>query len=941
MLIGLRISTLLIIVHIFLLVHPGLFNSAHANDGGRFASSSKTTSTTREIPEEAELFADDSRLREVNIKFCGIEISGYTGTAVKRLPKKNLEMLFGKHFNDSSKLQPEKKCLATQNNKETLNLISDDGNVRSVQLSSVIDFVKCITMILRNEQDPKKDKCVFNNEALDHRSGQSDQTSREAKKNSESSQSDTHLGGHGHSSGSRNDDQVHNEDKKSIFFDFFFSNKDANNYFLSRMSFLPNSLDIIDTNDNGTQKFADNNAKPVKVHLVIGKVGDIEISSSSSNKEERASLVKTVIDSFNQVSTSDISIDNPEIVTRLAIQLIIKFLTENERTDQFVKIIFENVMNMEPGNDNFKELINMYEENRFNSDTIRQAHFIELINRLVTKDNHAAIKRILESMKKNNIQVGDDVIRANSHLEMIANNKQNKRNEPYKCYTASNNRKIEEKICEVLRPLREENPLSRLTLDRTLSMANKLPGIDVEAVLTPPLKDGKPNTGNTTEMTVNWKLRRIEWTTGADNSGSEAMGPVIGWNRLDVNYVATPGDQLSWMFAGIPDEELSYNKLGYLFPIGHAGYYSRIGVSTDNANLGGTFRPLDVIVDDHQEEIAFGLNIPRDRYSQMKIETGLHFTNVDSMLGGRIFAHDEVARAFLGGSFDRQRNIIELQDEDNALPGTYNLGIRTEISHGLRLHGMYSEDRSAMTSRPEAGPDFTKINFEVNLLREFSKSFSDKNTRKLWPSIVNFLTQKSTNRFYIAADSIAQYATQPLLSSEEVAYGGRMFASAYETGKISGDSGIALRGKFGWKVLLALENRSPYTMCNPLLMQCNAENDPEFASHLMHRFQLEPFAFTEYAQTWNRDLESQRLGTENEYLLSGGSGLGVSWQPDQKPRYEKCKERDKDCSPILPIEQISSQLSLAWPLNDSMADPDSDRPEFRWSFALQFFVPDF
>ncbi|MBF0339338.1 MAG: ShlB/FhaC/HecB family hemolysin secretion/activation protein [Magnetococcales bacterium] len=476
------------------------------------------------------------------------------------------------------------------------------------------------------------------------------------------------------------------------------------------------------------------------------------------------------------------------------------------------------------------------------------------------------------------------------------------------------------KLENILKPLKGEEPLTRLELDRALVRASDLPGIHIEGTLKPPADAENKQERDTTDLDVDWTLQRWNFAVGRDNFGNKSLGPKMTWYRLDLNYVLTPGDVISWLFVNTSTKsQLRYNQLDYRLPFGDHGWFGRIGSTIDKANLGGIYQEYDVNTKNISWEVALGYSLQRDRHMKMIFEGGLHSGDANSTLLGANFTHDKVTNGFVKLDVEHHRLIQELgTTQDTEIPGTEDLVLTMKVAHGLRWNNHFTVANDTSSSRPDAGPDYSQLRMTLKGMREFQKISGDPG-RFSMGDLVNSILPTTTTRLYASGEVAGQLSSQPLLSSEEMSFGGRMFGSSYDTGTIAGDNAIAFKGEIGYKWL------------NGYIIGTEIVDRPP-----VDHYELAPFGFMESALAWNRDSRDKELNIDYKNLNDGGVGLRFKLQPEY---FRKLLGENKTFK-VPFIHQFSAEGTYAWPMGGKNSSSEVHDRVFRFGLMLQAYIPE-
>ncbi|MEO5341252.1 MAG: hypothetical protein H7837_12180 [Magnetococcus sp. MYC-9] len=489
-------------------------------------------------------------------------------------------------------------------------------------------------------------------------------------------------------------------------------------------------------------------------------------------------------------------------------------------------------------------------------------------------------------------------------------------------------------MCEIVKPIQGQEPLPREQLEQALMQLTDIPGTrNVQAVLSPPDASGQPSSpsdahgrapfrGDVADLFVQSDFKRYHWMSGLDNYGSQYMGPQLWWNRLDLHYALMPGDALAWTYVTTPrNDELLYHQVEYQTPLWRPDVYGRAGVVLDRANLGGSLAGLDIETKKQTVDAAAGYILFRDRDWRVTTEAGLLHTDIDSTLLGGPGFQDQVNKAFVLLHAKERKYVrdLGLPQEDPKLPGVREQGIALTAAQGFSWAGNSTTEQSATSSRPDAGPQFSKLNLNYSINRQFHRWKREPPPGKtwldgLWLSLPN-LAPFDLSRFFVTGRVNSQWSSEPLFSSEEVGFGGRMFGRAYSPGEISGDLGVGAELEAGLTYLLGV----------------SGDNINQYDKKIKvdHALEVSGFGFLDGAHVWNLDTQDKLRGREEDGLSSAGVGFRAQFRPNFSEHHT-----------LFPIQQISTDLSMAWPLGNAPRDEDVTRPVLRWSLVFQFEIPE-
>jgi hemolysin activation/secretion protein len=286
-------------------------------------------------------------------------------------------------------------------------------------------------------------------------------------------------------------------------------------------------------------------------------------------------------------------------------------------------------------------------------------------------------------------------------------------------------------------------------------------------------------------------------------SGAAAYRGLLGPDELNAAVTMAPFD-LHKQLAG---------QLRYVSAIGDDGLAGTLLGAISHGAPGGSLGPAEIRTDSWAVGPRLSYPLVRSRSDTLTLDGGVTFQDAKVEILGIGISHDTwrvadislgyASRDFLAGNFS----------------GT------VDVSQGLPILG----------ASPNHSPDLSLAGRTV-----FTKATWNGRYSKALGSNVSF-----------GLASNAQYSFQPLITGEQILFGGTQIGRGYEPGAISGDSGL------GGSFELRYDTR---------LTDIAAKN-------------FEPYIFFDVAKVWNRDRPpTAGLPLENTSIQSTGAGLRF-WFP--------------------------------------------------------------
>jgi hemolysin activation/secretion protein len=348
-----------------------------------------------------------------------------------------------------------------------------------------------------------------------------------------------------------------------------------------------------------------------------------------------------------------------------------------------------------------------------------------------------------------------------------------------------------------------DRPLQIATIERALLLSNDLPGVSATGVLRP-----SATTPGASDLAVSESQPLVEGGLAVDNRGSQFSG---FWTLTgDAEFNGLLGaDQLGAAITASPDASQQISgQARYRRAIGSDGLVGSLIVTVAHGEPGSTLAQFGVLTDSWAVGPRFTYPIERSRAESVSLEGGLTFQDSRERLNAFSLdlSHDRWQVFDIGVSWLR-----------NGLWGA-TWAANLDLAQGLPFLGG-TDSHSAGLSRPDGLMDFTKITGIGRVQRPLIDALS---------AVVSVQGQLSS---------------APLITGEQIAFGGTQIGRGYYPGAITGDDGIGS----------ALELRYDARTTNSVFRT------------------IEPYVFVESAWTW------YHRGTTNpppgQNIASAGGGL--------------------------------------------------------------------
>ena len=340
-------------------------------------------------------------------------------------------------------------------------------------------------------------------------------------------------------------------------------------------------------------------------------------------------------------------------------------------------------------------------------------------------------------------------------------------------------------IADYVAPARAERPLELSSMERGLLLANDLPGVVATGVLRP-----APDTPGASDLVIDTSQPWIAGGIAVDNRGSRFSG--LWTINGDVEFNSIFGaDQLTANATLSPSSiEQVAGQLRYRRAIGGDGLIGSLIGSVTHGQPGSTLTAFNVLTDSWAVGPRLTYPVIRSRAETLILDGGITVQDARVGILGTRFSRDQWRVLDLGGSYQRT----------NIFGGTWTSTF--DLAQGLPILGA-TPNRvggipNPILSRVGGLTDFTKLTGFTRLALPLIDAFSAVLTVQ------------------------GQYAFVPLITGEQITFGGDQIGRGYDPGAITGDEGLGASAEFRY--------------------------DFHFADSFVRA--LEPYVFVDGAETW-------------------------------------------------------------------------------------------
>ena len=298
-----------------------------------------------------------------------------------------------------------------------------------------------------------------------------------------------------------------------------------------------------------------------------------------------------------------------------------------------------------------------------------------------------------------------------------------------------------------LEPLKNERPLRLATIERALLLSNDIPGVSATGVLRP-----AANTPGASELVVTIVQPRVINALSLDNRGSDFSGIWTVTGSSTINSIFG-NDQLTSTIAASPHSlEQIAGQLQYQRLIGDSGLIGSLLLAASKGSPGSTLGTLDVRTDSWAVGPRLTYPLIRTREQTLLLDGGFTFQDAKIDILGAPISHDRWRVLDVGLSYTRT----------DPVGGLFSGVI--DIAQGLPIFGATPNDSPEISQGGKT--DFTKVTGNAHYVVPVVQPVS------------------------VAMAIQGQYSFNPLITGEQILYGGTQIGRGYDPGAITGDRGI-------------------------------------------------------------------------------------------------------------------------------------------------------
>lgn len=285
-------------------------------------------------------------------------------------------------------------------------------------------------------------------------------------------------------------------------------------------------------------------------------------------------------------------------------------------------------------------------------------------------------------------------------------------------------------------------------IERYLLLINDLPGITAKSFIQPSREKGGG------DLIINVEEKSFEGSLGADNRGSDYLGPYRATAVGAFNDVFGLHDRttLRGIITG-QTREMKFGDITHEEQIGSDGAKVTVRAAVTDTAPGGNVAAQDIEGESQMLDIEGVYPAVRSRQYNVSVLGGFNMLDSETRVTGLKTADDNVRTVRLGARFDAA----------DSLRGVNQL----DVVATQGLNGFGSSNDGLGRSRANGHHNFLKGAATLTRVQEVTGPVS------------------------LMLSGTGQVSNNPLLASEEFSVGGPEFGRGYDAGEVTGDDGYA------------------------------------------------------------------------------------------------------------------------------------------------------
>lgn len=383
-----------------------------------------------------------------------------------------------------------------------------------------------------------------------------------------------------------------------------------------------------------------------------------------------------------------------------------------------------------------------------------------------------------------------------------------------------------QRVLNLANNLTQQRPLTASALERWLLIVNDIPGMSARSIISP-----SETTVGGANLTIIPSIKPFNASMNIDNYGSRYLGPLQASVAGQANNLLGLAETIQLQYVTDPDDdERAYGFLRYAMPINNYG--TKIGFDYSHSDTVPGFK-LD----------AFDVNGRSDVFG-VDLSHPITRSRTQNLTGSLRFDYRSLRSKNIIDTFTTQDRIASIRAglDYNVFDNFWKPAVNQAsliLSQGIKLFNV-SENGDANMTRANGDPQYTKIEAELSRLQTLSQDFS------------------------ILTSIKGQLSNNPLLSSEEMGFGGRGYGRGYDSSEIVGDDGFGASIELRW--------------------------NPNHQISYIKDYEI--FGFYDFGKVWNQETDVDSLETQS--LASTGIGVRTDFTDTIKAEFIYAQPLTKD-----------------------------------------------
>lgn len=296
----------------------------------------------------------------------------------------------------------------------------------------------------------------------------------------------------------------------------------------------------------------------------------------------------------------------------------------------------------------------------------------------------------------------------------------------------------------------QSRPLQIQVLEKDMLIMNDIPGVTVKAVLTP-----SKNIPGSADLTLVADLKGANAYISYDNYGTRYIGPQEIGAGVTINSAFFAGASDTFRVMTVPQtDELEYLEYDHTHPIGSHGAKLTFSYNYSNTNAGYTLSDFNVVGRSNMLYADIYYPLIRSRTKNLFLHSTFNYDSVSSTILGTEFYSDLIRSLVVGGEYSAIDHWHGAND------------IKLDMEKGFDIFGAH---KHLLQSRPKGVPNYLKFDLMMSRLQILPWQLS------------------------LLGAIRGQTSCDPLLATEQFAYGGADWGRGYDPSEIVGDDGLAAK----------------------------------------------------------------------------------------------------------------------------------------------------